>query len=489
MYFDRPVGLSFWGSRRSETRTAGWRAHRRGTGSVLRTAFYVAAACGDAVVVLLSALASGLAYHWAFYDPRGMSASFLLLGSAVGFFFVAPAIVRDEYAIAKFATKRSSLTAVVLHWNIAFVSAILLAFVSKTSSDISRGTMGIFYVVGLISIVRARLLFHHLAHRVAAAEGPAARRVFLVGSEKELTHFADHHLSAPHGIRLVSASVIRGKESAPDDLALAAATARMLCPDDVLILMPWSDTESIEACVDAFLRVPASIHLGPERIFEKFNDVTIDHNGGIPSLRLVRSPLRAIDIGLKRVMDVAGSGLGLLALAPLFALIALVIKLDSPGPVFFIQRRYGFNQEPFRIYKFRSMTVAEEGRAVRQVRPGDGRVTRVGTFLRRWNLDELPQLVNVLRGHMSLVGPRPHALVHDQQYERTVALYARRHNVKPGMTGWAQVNGRRGEISSGDDIRERVELDLYYIDHWTLIFDVKILALTIFSASAYRNAV
>jgi exopolysaccharide biosynthesis polyprenyl glycosylphosphotransferase len=234
--------------------------------------------------------------------------------------------------------------------------------------------------------------------------------------------------------------------------------------------------------------VPASIHLGPERLLERFADVVVDHNGGMPSLRLVRSPLRALDVGMKRLMDVVGASLGLVLLSPLFAAVALAIKLDSRGPVLFAQKRYGFNQQPFRIRKFRSMTVAEDGRAVRQAQVGDSRITRVGAFLRRWSLDELPQLYNVLRGDMSLVGPRPHALTHDQQFERIVSLYARRHNVKPGITGWAQVNGRRGEVSTSEDIRERVELDLYYIDHWSLTFDLKIIALTLFSAKAYRNA-
>jgi lipopolysaccharide/colanic/teichoic acid biosynthesis glycosyltransferase len=165
-----------------------------------------------------------------------------------------------------------------------------------------------------------------------------------------------------------------------------------------------------------------------------------------------------------------------------------MIRLDSPGPVFFLQRRYGFNQQMFRIFKFRTMTTLDDGDVIRQARRNDRRVTRMGRWLRRWNIDELPQLINVMRGEMSLVGPRPHALSHDREFEQRVALYARRHNVKPGITGWAQVNGLRGEIDSDDKIRHRVEYDLYYIDNWSLLFDLKILLYTVFSRSAYRNA-
>jgi exopolysaccharide biosynthesis polyprenyl glycosylphosphotransferase len=183
------------------------------------------------------------------------------------------------------------------------------------------------------------------------------------------------------------------------------------------------------------------------------------------------------------------AGAALVALAPVLASIALLIRLDSRGPVFFRQRRYGFNQQMFRIIKFRTMTTLDDGDIVRQACRNDRRITPIGRWLRRWNIDELPQLINVLRGDMSLVGPRPHALSHDREFEQRIALYARRHNVKPGMTGWAQVNGLRGEIDTEEKLRRRIECDLYYIDNWSLLFDLKILLYTVFSRSAYRNAV
>jgi lipopolysaccharide/colanic/teichoic acid biosynthesis glycosyltransferase len=166
----------------------------------------------------------------------------------------------------------------------------------------------------------------------------------------------------------------------------------------------------------------------------------------------------------------------------------LLIRLDSPGPIFFLQRRYGFNQREFRIVKFRTMTTLDDGGEIRQAARGDPRITRVGRWLRRWNIDEIPQLFNVLMGDMSLVGPRPHALAHNRDYERRISLYARRHNVKPGITGWAQIHGFRGQTDTDDKMRQRVEHDLYYIDNWSIWLDLRILAQTVLTPTAYRNA-
>jgi exopolysaccharide biosynthesis polyprenyl glycosylphosphotransferase len=190
----------------------------------------------------------------------------------------------------------------------------------------------------------------------------------------------------------------------------------------------------------------------------------------------------------KRLFDLVCSALGLLALTPLFILVAILVKLDSPGPVFFVQRRYGFNQQPFRIIKFRTMRAFDDGAVVTQATRDDPRLTRIGRWLRRWNIDEIPQLFNVLAGDMSLVGPRPHALSHDHEFERRISLYARRHNVKPGITGWAQINGFRGEIDNEEKLAKRVEYDLFYIDNWSPWLDLKIIARTVLSPKAYRNA-
>ncbi len=190
----------------------------------------------------------------------------------------------------------------------------------------------------------------------------------------------------------------------------------------------------------------------------------------------------------KRAFDVAVASVALVLLSPLLAAIAAAIHYDSPGKVLFRQRRRGFNQEEFRIWKFRTMTTTEDGDEVRQATANDVRITRVGAWLRRLNLDELPQLVNVLRGEMSIVGPRPHAVSHDEHYEARISAYPRRLNVKPGLTGWAQIHGFRGPTQTEADMASRVDHDLYYIDNWSMLLDLYIIAMTVLSPKAYRNA-
>jgi exopolysaccharide biosynthesis polyprenyl glycosylphosphotransferase len=252
--------------------------------------------------------------------------------------------------------------------------------------------------------------------------------------------------------------------------------------------MPWHATELIDRCADSLLKLPAEIHLGPEHILDRFEELQLSKSGPIASLQLRRVPLSSLELLEKRAFDLLFASLGLLLLTPLLATVAILIKLDSPGPVFFLQRRFGFNQEPFQIIKFRSMRTLEDGPGIRQARKNDPRVTRIGTWLRRWNIDEIPQLFNVIKGEMSLVGPRPHALAHDREYGERISVYARRHNVKPGITGWAQIHGLRGETDTDEKMRQRVEHDLFYIDHWSVGLDLQILFRTVFSAASYRNA-
>jgi exopolysaccharide biosynthesis polyprenyl glycosylphosphotransferase len=211
--------------------------------------------------------------------------------------------------------------------------------------------------------------------------------------------------------------------------------------------------------------------------------------GTARTAELKRAPLSVAEQALKRIFDVLAAGLGIILLSPLLLTSVLLIKLDSKGPVLFTQTRNGFNGRSFRIFKFRTMSVFEDGPQIRQATRNDPRVTSVGRWLRRTSIDELPQLFNVLGGSMSLVGPRPHAVAHNTEYERIVANYAFRYHVKPGISGWAQVNGFRGETSTVNLMEKRVELDLWYVSSWSFWLDVRILWKTLilapWQASAY----
>jgi putative colanic acid biosynthesis UDP-glucose lipid carrier transferase len=195
-----------------------------------------------------------------------------------------------------------------------------------------------------------------------------------------------------------------------------------------------------------------------------------------------------MDAVMKRVTDIGLASCALLLLAPLMMLIALAVKLTSAGPVLFRQRRYGLNGEEILVYKFRSMTVCEDGAVVTQATKADQRVTPLGRILRSTSLDELPQLLNVLQGKMSVVGPRPHAVAHNELYRKIINGYMIRHKVRPGITGWAQVNGLRGETQDVEKMRARVQFDLEYLNHWSPWLDVKIISRTLWVIARGRNA-
>jgi exopolysaccharide biosynthesis polyprenyl glycosylphosphotransferase len=206
------------------------------------------------------------------------------------------------------------------------------------------------------------------------------------------------------------------------------------------------------------------------------------------TMRIFQCPLTPFNRAIKRAFDVAAAIAGLIVISPLFVIVALAIKLDSRGPLLFRQKRHGYNNEPIRVLKFRTMTVMEDGDNFKPVVRNDPRVTRMGRLLRHTNIDELPQLFNVLVGDMSLVGPRPHATSQNEVFAELISSFSRRHNVKPGITGWAQVSGYRGDTDTLEKMQRRVEHDLYYIDNWSLLLDLKIVVMTLFSRKVYWNA-
>jgi Undecaprenyl-phosphate glucose phosphotransferase len=465
---------------------------------VMRSLLAVAACLTEVGAILTSALLIGIAYHLAFYDDLGPVRSFTEAGLVIGTLFAIPNASRSAYSIESLLSFTKDLHRTFTLWNIAFLSALGIGFLVKASAEFSRGAAMLFYIGGFGSIVLARLALKNVAQEIAGRGVSVLRQVFLVGREADVEAFHARCEDIRSGLRIIGASLLRDdgeedertrrEQELAEDIRLAVSVARFKRPEDVFIMLPWSDRETIERCVDAFLTLPASIHLDPEKILSRFEDLRVARLGPVMGLNLAREPLSVLEILVKRAFDLVASALALFALAPMFVLVGILIKLDSPGPVFFVQRRYGFNQEPFRIFKFRSMTVSASKDGFVQAKKDDVRVTAIGRLLRRWNIDELPQLLNVFLGEMSLVGPRPHALAHDRAFEERVALYARRHNVKPGITGWAQVNGLRGETSTDEIMRQRVEHDLYYIDNWSFWFDLKIILMTVFSGKAYRNA-
>jgi putative colanic acid biosynthesis UDP-glucose lipid carrier transferase len=237
------------------------------------------------------------------------------------------------------------------------------------------------------------------------------------------------------------------------------------------------------------LRVlPIPVNLVPRGPISELLTAQSHMIGDTVSIELQRGPRTLGDRAIKMFMDIVIASAALVILGPLLLMTAIAIKLDSAGPVLFRQRRCGFNGKQFQIFKFRTMSVMEDGDAIAQARPNDPRITRIGHLLRRTSIDELPQLLNVLMGSMSIVGPRPHAVAHENRFDQTVTNYAFRNHVKPGLTGWAQVNGCRGETRTAADIEKRVKFDLWYIDNWSVFSDFKIMLMTAIEIVRGENA-
>jgi putative colanic acid biosynthesis UDP-glucose lipid carrier transferase len=270
-----------------------------------------------------------------------------------------------------------------------------------------------------------------------------------------------------------------------DDLQRQARSGEI---DSVYIALPLSSERIIEDVVHKLSDTTASVYVIPDSFASELMHARWIDFGGLPMLSVHETPFYGLHSWLKRAEDIVLSSLILVLISPLMLGIAAAIKATSPGNVLFKQRRYGLNGAVVEVWKFRSMTVCEDDHNLQQAKKGDKRVTPLGAFLRRTSLDELPQFFNVLQGSMSVIGPRPHAVTHNEEYRQLIKGYMLRHKVKPGISGWAQINGWRGETDTLEKMKKRVEFDMEYIQNWTLWFDLKIVFFTLFRGFVGKNA-
>lgn len=470
---------------------------RENRANTLRHWLWLITAATDAAVVVAMVGVVSLAYHLPVYGDARADQATLELALMLGAIFVFINATRGRYQLANYLSTKGQIASAFSVWNVTMVAFIAILFLAKIADHYSRGVVLASYLAGIPVIALARSAMVRTISIGSKTGRITSERVFLIGREPDVMSFVSRHQPWNVGYAILDVAFLRSNDARrindpaaalAADLASAVATCRVKRPDSVFIALPWSDQETIDACIAAFMTLPVAIHLTPEKIMDRFERPHIVRTGSLTSLRLTRPPLSLAEIALKRVFDFVAALAILILSAPLLLLVALAIRLDSPGPVLFRQRRYGFNQEAFRIFKFRTMTTTDDGSVIIQARRNDPRVTRVGRLLRSTNIDELPQLLNVLAGQMSLVGPRPHALAHDEAFERKIALYARRHNVRPGITGWAQVNGLRGETDTDEKMAKRIAYDHWYVDNWSFWLDVAILLRTVLSRKAFQNA-
>ncbi len=271
-------------------------------------------------------------------------------------------------------------------------------------------------------------------------------------------------------------------------LSRLADYARSHRVDVIYIALPMASQPRILKLLEDLRDTTASIYFVPDIFVSDLIQARVDSIGGLPVVAVCETPFHGFNGFVKRVSDILLASLILVLIAPLLAVIAAGVKLSSPGPVLFKQRRYGVDGRKIVVYKFRTMTVAEDGDVVRQATRNDSRVTRFGAFLRRTSLDELPQFINVLQGRMSVVGPRPHAVAHNETYRKLIRGYMIRHKVRPGITGLAQVNGYRGETETVEKMKSRIEHDLAYLRNWSLLLDLQIILKTVTVVLGNKNA-
>jgi Undecaprenyl-phosphate glucose phosphotransferase len=465
--------------------------------TLTRTTLLGAFLLTDFLAIVAMSWLTGVSYHLAVYQNAGEITNYVEVGLLSAILFVIPNVFRGEYSLPNFFAFRPHLRRSIRLWNVTFICLLVLGFLMRITVVYSRGWLLLFYALTVGALLALRYLYVEVTVAGSEAGLISAQRVFLVGSARHIEEFATRCQPRSFGINIVGCHFLTpaGGGAKPQaqnaalarDLEQAIAGARPLQPEAILLVMPWHQTGTIEHCADALLKLPAEIHLGGEPILDRFEQVQLVKVGPIASLQLRRVPLSRLELLQKRAFDLVFASAALLLLTPLLIATAVLIKLDSAGSVFFLQRRYGFNQKTFQIIKFRSMRTSDDGPVVPQAKRDDPRVTRIGYWLRRWNIDEIPQLFNVIKGDMSLVGPRPHALSHDREFARRIST-SRRHNVKPGITGWAQIHGLRGETDTDEKMRLRVEHDLHYIDNWSVWLDLQILVRTVISPASYRNA-
>lgn len=445
--------------------------------------------------VAVAARLAGLAYQYAAY------AQFETSAGASSALFLAALVFLISLGFRQFlGIQRQPLHALL--WSgmgavaLAFAFFLSALFLLKFSAEYSRGAFVIQFLAVAFAVCAVRATFYVWLQSAIRKGSVEARKVVLIGDERYRSQFTE--LVKSTGFRSIASLPFPQHQSTEPDnefvtLVDSKAARQMVdyCrsahPDDIVILSSLDELSAAPELARLLSELPVNVHIVPLGTVNMFGTSRIAELGDLKTLQVSRPPLSPFERAVKRTFDIVVAITGLLLLAPLLAIVSIAIKLESPGPIFFRQKRHGYNYTTIDVIKFRTMLVTKDANFVPTKRE-DARVTHVGRVLRRTNIDELPQLINVLVGNMSIVGPRPHATAHNEMFEGKLLPLYRRHNIKPGVTGWAQVNGHRGIADTLERMERRVEHDLYYIDNWSFLLDLQIILLTVFSRKAYTNA-
>jgi Undecaprenyl-phosphate glucose phosphotransferase len=464
---------------------AGSDAHKRVRFGSVEPALLAVLKQLDPLIAVITLVVCILVYRQKFTAPIGAVAVLTFVISSRVF---ARASRDDELAGKPFTTIFSRI---LLEWLSVVCILLLAGFAFKVSETFSRLMMLTWFAVTPISLYAAHV--GRLRARWMISNSDLAPSYLIIGANS--VGFELFKRLPRKGF--LGFFDFRSADRLPDTIDPAhlvghckdvAEFARTHGVTSIYIALPLSNVPRIGEMIRELRDTTASIYFVPDVFaFDTIQGRLVEING-MPAISVCDTPFYGMDAVMKRVTDIVIAGVALLLLAPVMLLIAIGVKATSAGPILFRQRRYGLNGEEIMIYKFRSMTVCEDGTVVTQATKQDRRVTPLGRILRSTSLDELPQLLNVLEGKMSVVGPRPHAVAHNEQYRKLISGYMIRHKVRPGITGLAQVNGLRGETETVEKMRERVRFDLEYLSHWSPWLDVKIIFKTLWVIARDQNA-
>jgi Undecaprenyl-phosphate glucose phosphotransferase len=459
------------------------------TGAARLIEFTVLLAIGAAIYLFYVTPTDG--FDWAYAIP--------LVGGALAAVVIIQAA--DGYSIGALRGGFLRLGRVFLAWSAVFAIFATVAFLAKSGDVYSRVWVSTWYGSGLAALALLRLGVAGFARRWTES-GLLERRAIVVGGGQAAEELITALASEPdNDIRICGIFDDRKDDRSPaivagypklGTIAELVDFGRIAHIDMLIVALPITAETRVLQMLRQLWVLPVDIRLSAHTNKLRFRPRSYSFIGTVPFLDVFDKPITDWNYLLKRVFDLVIASIALVLLSPIMVATAIAIRSESPGPVFFRQKRYGFNNEVIDVWKFRSMYHHfADPLAKKVVTRNDPRVTRIGRFIRRASIDELPQLFNVLRGELSLVGPRPHAVnahTSERLFEQVVDGYFARHRVKPGVTGWAQINGWRGEIDTPEKIRRRTEYDLDYIENWSVLFDVKILALTPFRLFDKENA-
>lgn len=411
------------------------------------------------------------------------------LAMAVIIFLLSLVILKesDLFESASSADAQAQGSNLLIYWAVMIFAIVLIGYLTDTTDLFDVTVLYTWAVVTPVLIIIANFIFRQFLLLSLKSE-ENQRKVVIVGANEESHKLANNIINnITYGLKLTGYFDDRPEERTDTPMEVPYLGVMNKLPnyvkangiDLIYITIPVRHQQRVLDLLDKLHDTTASIYFTPDIFIYELIQARMDNIGGMPLVALCETPFSGLNGVLKRLSDILFSAFILVLISPILAIIALAVKLTSPGPVLFAQKRYGLDGEEIVVYKFRSMTVCDDGDEIKQATRNDTRVTKLGAVLRKYSLDELPQFINVLQGRMSTVGPRPHAVAHNEMYRGMIKGYMMRHKVKPGITGWAQVNGCRGETDTVEKMQKRIEYDLDYLRNWSLGLDAIIILNTI----------